>query len=540
MDNKMSSLTIDNLNTDQKKIISYVEDCLANKKNCQMLIQGYAGTGKSYVIKYIQEILNANNKHCIITSHQAIAAFLIEGHTLYKIFGLFGTRDVARVIKNGITHIIERNGKSYNISKTYKAQTFLEYKNFDNVADNNWLIIDEISMIGLEFLDDMDNILQALFASTKPFGGINFIFLGHFSQLKPVKETPIFKLNTDHFIKHVKLFELNINQRQSNQEFFDLCNGVMKGCLKSEQKRLLKSRLIKNFDYSDLIDLVHIFPTKKLCNAHNISRLLALDETTYYFLKANDIGDRKLLSKEEDTSFNGLYNFVIFSKNAKIMVTMNTESYTNGELYIIQDINVKFTINEAEFLKDINSDDKEYIRNVQKLMLKNNKEIIYCTPTALEIKLTTCDSLKKTNDQIDEKNIDESNFVYVVKNIEVINKNKEKEIRFQRMMYPFQLAWAITTHKIQGISLDEGVIDMGESNFDPVQLYVNISRLRSLDKLYIKDLKLPLPVSPDKPLIKKFIEDIKKNNENNTNFELHTSDESLPSDDDFDFNYEDL
>lgn len=537
------------LNQEQQEILTYIEKCIENKEICQALIQGVAGTGKSFLIKYIQKILKEKKLKCILGTHQAIAASVINGHTLYKIFGFYGSRDTAWVIKDGKMFEIKRSGSSYVISHEYINNKVFEYKNFYINPKDNWFIIDEISMIGLELLDDMNNVLKALFESKEPFGGINLIFSGHFCQLKPVKEIPIFKLTTDHFIKHMKLFELTINQRQTDQEFFDLCNAVMKSCLKSDQKRLLKSRLVKNFEYSSLIDLVHIFPTKKLCNNHNINRLLSLNEDTYYFLKSLDVGQVKILSNEEKNIFNGLHNFVIFSKNSKIMITVNEDPFINGELYIIKNITLLSEITEKDFMLDINENDQEFIIRIKKMIIKKGKSIKYCVPNSVQISLSSvelnqntqsnkeCNELKMSIDKCNEIE-KKKTLVAVVKGLEITNKKKEVEIIFQRTMFPFQLAWAVTTHKIQGISLNEGVIDMGEANFDPVQLYVNISRLKSLDKLYIKDLKLPLPVSPDKSLIKKFLEEIKNNNKNNILYKEPDIDTNVDKSDNDDFDFD--
>lgn len=588
------------LNADQQKIKDYVQDCFENNKTCHLLIQGVAGTGKSFLINKIVQMSKDLHKKCIIGSHQAIAAALINGLTLCKIFGVFGSRNTSKILIEGWEYIIIRNKNKYEKKSCNKANFYISGRNFNKTPENNLLIIDEISMVGLEFLDDMDQILQTAFGNNKPFGGINLIFCGHFAQLKPVKETPIFNLKVDHFVKHMKLFELTINQRQQDQVFFDLCNGVMKSCLKSEQKKLLKSRLANKFDSKIFKDLVHIFPTKKLCYEHNLNRLLDLNETSYYFLKANDSGDYKTITSEEKKCFNGLNQYIIFALNAKIMITSNSESFLNGEIFKIEYINLKKEITLEEFMLDLDEVDKKNIIDVSNKLIAKNKKIHYCSPHLTEIyvdknnkilysatkkanknneldlpsssvnppnlKLDKClDEIQEDENQLDENKIDKDQLNDLLNtkfsslelspeergltkieicdksiSIVVINekKKKEKKVVFLRAIQPFQLAWAVTTHKIQGISLDEGIIDMGESNFDPVQLYVNISRLRSLDNMYIRDLKLPLPVSPYKKTIKNFIEEIKTNNKNNTVFKnISCSDSESDTDgDEFDFN----
>ena len=51
------------------------------------------------------------------------------------------------------------------------------------------------------------------------------------------------------------------------------------------------------------------------------------------------------------------------------------------------------------------------------------------------------------------------------------------------------LAYAITIHKAQGATLDSALIDVGDNTFEAGQAYVALSRVKSIDALYIHDLK---------------------------------------------------
>jgi ATP-dependent DNA helicase PIF1 len=55
--------------------------------------------------------------------------------------------------------------------------------------------------------------------------------------------------------------------------------------------------------------------------------------------------------------------------------------------------------------------------------------------------------------------------------------------------YPLTLAWAVTIHKIQGCSLSHAQIDIGESIFEYGQTYVALSRVRTMDGLYLMNFQ---------------------------------------------------
>lgn len=511
------------INTDQKIAVDYVIDCLKNKTRCSLFIQGVAGTGKSFVINEIEKIVSKKNKNFIKASHQSIAAINIDGVTIYKLFSFSGIdRRKSRImIDNGLQIIFEKNKEGkYIRQKQYKISEYNETITFTVNELNNWLIIDEISTVSAEMLDDMDNVLREIFVKEEFFGGINFIFLGHMSQLKPVKETPIYNVPKTHPINFVKIIELTINQRQKNNEFFELCNGVMKSCLTKEQKKLLKSRNIKNFDKEVYKDMVHIYPTNYICNKHNLQKMLELQDT-FYFIKSIDKGERKNLNDSDKKMFKGLSNFIILSENAKVMTTRNVYdneniNYVNGEMFSVDSIIHGKEITKEEFFKDNFSKEIEDIDLSEFFQLPKNR-LKFCYASEVEI------VLKKTNIINEESKTEKDTDIYKTlkiqdENLTTVMKSEKKlveKIIFTRSMFPIQLSWAVTTHKILGITLDYAVIDMSRKNFDPVQLYVNISRVKDINNLYIKSLDLPLSISEDKKVIKEFINGIQENNTNN-------------------------
>ena len=57
---------------------------------------------------------------------------------------------------------------------------------------------------------------------------------------------------------------------------------------------------------------------------------------------------------------------------------------------------------------------------------------------------------------------------------------KDGRHHFERHQYPLVLAWAVAIHKVQGLSLDRAVMDLGAGIFAHGQRYVALSRARSL------------------------------------------------------------
>src|SRR5690606_16419350 len=76
-------------------------------------------------------------------------------------------------------------------------------------------------------------------------------------------------------------------------------------------------------------------------------------------------------------------------------------------------------------------------------------------------------------------------------------KEQQEEVLGTYEQYPVKLAWAITVHKSQGLTFDKAIIDVG-SAFAPGQVYVAMSRLRTLGGLILRTRIDPSVVSTDK------------------------------------------
>ena len=66
----------------------------------------------------------------------------------------------------------------------------------------------------------------------------------------------------------------------------------------------------------------------------------------------------------------------------------------------------------------------------------------------------------------------------------VIFSQESKDYKANRSQYPFKLAWAITIHKCQGLTLNSAIIDL-TNIFTKGQAYVGISRVKNIENLFI-------------------------------------------------------
>lgn len=286
---------------------------------------------------------------------------------------------------------------------------------------NEVLIIDEISMLHAYRLDMVDEVCKAFKRSTKPFGGMQIVMCGDFFQLPPVTrgdEDGSFAYKSDIWYKaNLNICYLEEQHRQSDDKMLKILNDIRTNTVTQETIDYLETRYYKRLTGLDI-------PTKLFTHNQDVDRinnfeLEKIKEKPHEYKMTSSGPDElvKVLKKGCLAPEN-----LVLKKGAAVMFVKNNFGigYVNGTLGKVVGFDQDTPIVEVRSGKLIKVEVESW---------------------AIE----EGDIIKAQIDQL-----------------------------------PLRLAWAITVHKSQGMSLDVAEIDLSKS-FVPGMGYVALSRVRTLD-----------------------------------------------------------
>ncbi len=300
------------------------------------------------------------------------------------------------------------------------------------------LAIDEISMISSEVLEILNQVFQAVRENTKPMGGLQILLFGDFLQLPPVSrnsESFNFCFESEIWKKlNLEIVVLEEIFRQRDQKFVKVLNNLRVGKIDADDRKSLESRLKavdENLAIRPTILTTHNAKVEKINHAElkKIPREEVVHQAEYF----GDIYKIEFLKK------NCLaYQTLTLKAGAQVMMIKNTyqkEGIINGSLGVVRDFSPKKFYPVVEF---------------------SNGKIITIAPE--EWLIEKYDAEKKM----------------------VITEAGMSQV-------PLILAWAMTIHKSQGLTLDKISCDLSDV-FSPGQAYVALSRARALEGIFIESI----------------------------------------------------
>ena len=393
------------------------------KTGANVFLTGEPGSGKTHLQNEYIKYLRDNSIEPAITASTGIAATHIGGMTVHSWSGI------------GIKTKLEKN----DLNKIKASQYIVR-----RITKAKVLIIEEISMLTGDTLSMVDTVCREIKQNSKPFGGIQVIFAGDFFQLPPVVRREVNENTQTTFInKSSSIFafdspswkELNPTvcylteqHRQEDDDFLELLSAIRRNIFNDQHLSHIEKRKIDPFNLSNnkfLTNIPKLFSHNADVDRINNEVLASIPGKQNTFI-ISVLGPNPLVAalKKGCLSPEILYLKV----GASVMFTKNNPKggFVNGTLGVV--------------------DGFDKISGNPIVKIRSGRKI----------------EVEPMDWSIEENG----------------------KVRASISQLPLRLAWAITVHKSQGMSLDEAVMDLSQV-FEFGQGYVALSRVRRLSGLYI-------------------------------------------------------
>ena len=427
-DNRALNYSIESLAEKQRKAFDIILEHYrgGNNEPLRMIIQGTAGTGKSYLIGAIRQTLELDSfpdkSPLLLLAPTGVAAFNISASTVHSSL-----------------HIPIKEKIDLDGARLIKFQEELRHVKY--------ILIDEMSFIGRNLLSCIDSRLRQAFPENSlfPFGGRSIILVGDLGQLPPVMDKPVYacegqvKELWNSFTTVVTLdtiFRQN-GQNHEQKRFRHLLMNVRDAIPIVDDWKLLMSRTDSSLDSSTKESFnraIHLFATNEDVDNHNrrslasLNRPIARSVATTLSRKSYCYEDEEKMEME-----------LLISIGARVMLTSNLwtdAGLVNGALGFVEKIVYNPGCSPPE------------------------------PPTYVLVRFDNYIGIPW--DEVSRQTVP----------IIPIQRGTTKQL-------PLKLAWGLTIHKSQGLTLEKATINIGNKERQGLT-FTTISRVKGLDGLRIQ------------------------------------------------------
>jgi len=432
-----------------------------------IFVTGPGGTGKTRFIQFLVQYMSSKmitHQVCALTGCAAVL-LNCKAKTIHSWSGI-------RLCKGDPNEIVRRVLSSRASVAAWKQVKVL--------------VIDEISMMSSKIFGILDKIGRSIFRLNKPFGGLQLVFTGDFFQLPPIGDSG--DPSSGEFCFQHKdwattfppenCIELTTFFRQTDPKYINILQEIRHGNISAESVNILAERV---HGQEPIVREDGIVPTKLFPLRTKVDYI---NTTTYSKLK------------NEEHSYNPIIQtnsrvYVESGKPIPYELCMRGEQLTPDQVQI-----------EAEKITDS-------LQTEKTVRLKLGT-LVMCTAN-LDIESGICNGSQGIVVDFAESAAPNGTTVLApivrfvngsIRKVNMFSRQCEEYPTIVVSQIPLRLAWAMTIHKIQGATLDIADMDIGKSVFEYGQSYVALSRVKTLDGLYLSDFD-PAKISAN-PIVVEF------------------------------------
>ncbi|CAH8509101.1 DNA helicase, variant 2 [Schistosoma haematobium] len=459
-DSRESDISSQKGHDEQMTVINFV------KQGCNVFCTGGAGTGKSHLIRRVVGLLPP--EHTAVTASTGSAANIIGGLTVHAFSGLGGLLESdLKMDKDNILVWMEilRTRLKFRPDIVTRWQK-LQYLVIDEISMLSSRLFTRLELIATECRRSMNKISEQ-----KAFGGIQLVIFGDFFQLPPVvhpsESHNKFAFQSSSWAKcRFRVIELTHSWRQSNDpKLAHLLSVIREGQCPQWAVERLRSRLVSelvNDQNKPKIIATRLCTHRADADAWNQRKLSELPGS-FKVYRSQDRGVGKGISTTIDSSCPAP-SVLNLKVGAQVMLLRNLDTsrgLVNGARGVIEKINNDNGLPEVRFYS------------------------------------------AKANGT--------NGILHVVQMEKWTIRGVDAEEIASRRQLPLTLAWAISIHKSQGITLEYAELALSKV-FECGQAYVALSRCRNLNGLYLLDWR-PEVIRADPNVIKFYAKIRETNNE---------------------------
>ena len=438
--NSTQNVDVNTLNDMQKHaydIITTHSSQPCPKEPLLVILIGVGGTGKSCLIHAIRNFLQHS---CAITATTGKASYNIRGCTIHSLLKL---------------PVGSKGNKELTGQSLVRLQSFLK--------DISYILIDEYSMLGQSMLGWIDKrCRQATGLTDELFGGKSIILVGDPGQLPPVGDKPLYHSKPSTalqeqghlaYLMFDTVVKLTINQRVQGYspeqvKFRDLLMRLRTGdCNQDDWNLLLTRQPSKVKNITEFKDAIRLYYSNDDVANYNFRKLSELQQP---IARINAIHSSPAAKKISPEDMSGLEPVIFLAKGAHIMLTMNLWTdvgLCNGATGVVLDFIYADNQQPPDLPIAVIVQFHDYTGPSVSI---NNPGCVPICPIAI------------TSNTLDGFH--------------------------ERQQLPLKLAWAITIHKSQGLTLSNAWIDIGKTEKTAGISYVAISRVRTLSSCVIEPM----------------------------------------------------